>query len=299
MDLESCINYIKEYSNIRGADASRYKHLGHGPCTTLTKSAKLPQRAVGDVLKKALIEICLKFHFETRITHEDFRGIGIQVSELMFADLQFDHSVQVVPGTTRIYSFFKPVNKQNNSEIGNLIKSKSVSNASSDVRTKVEIRKESRNVSTAQIDVQHGSVDQIEPLRDDNIDEIQPQVINNPPQLASHPDSTCEIQPARKEEVPHVFIDAATDSRRSEAEEDRGSEQETEIPNGWDRSVFMELPSEIQSELLAQQRRNSAQARPRSKRQRQQTSLVNHLGNNVVVQRDNQGTHVDKKNRGK
>lgn len=100
----------KAYKRIRGADASAYKPLGHGPCTILTRSVRLPPRSSGKVLESALSDACLRLHADLRIAHDDFRGIGIQVSELVFADLRFDNVVPPITGTRRIESFFKSAN---------------------------------------------------------------------------------------------------------------------------------------------------------------------------------------------
>lgn len=106
----------KVYKRIRGAHASHYKHLGHRPCTILSKSARFPSSTLtGARFKQVPVQACHQLHRQMAIAHEGFHGVGIQEMDLFFADLKLDPfavvgtssaSMSLVP-TKRIDSFFK------------------------------------------------------------------------------------------------------------------------------------------------------------------------------------------------
>lgn len=252
---------FKCYKRIRGADATHYKHLGHGPCTVLTKSARLPPRATGDTLEKILVDECLKLYSELNVAHDDFRGIGVQVADLTFADLKFDPVVPSVPGIRRIDSFFKPSARDRSAnDIACKFKQQPVSVFETANANNIAEEK-SLNVDNHDeigVQVEYGHDTEIIPIPSDN--EIQPEKNKYPraefdsryndvnitePRSSDIAD---EIQPVQNAPEP----DEDTVEERIDDDGDADNFAEINIPDGWDRDVFVQLPPEIQSELIGQ-----------------------------------------------
>lgn len=202
----------KVYKRIRGADASHYKHLGHGPCTIISKSAKLPSsRLSGNQLKDALELLCHQLHKHVGIEHEDFRGIGIQVMDLVFSDLKLDQAPNSC-ATKRIDSFFKAATRNVSNPNGS-----NLSSARTNNRSEVAV------------------IDELDEIRPANVERNVSEAEENIREAERTSDHVNAYDPA-------VNI-AGEDSVSRTIDQ-------VDIPTGWDRSVFENLPDDIQRELL-------------------------------------------------
>lgn len=275
----------KVYRRIPERSTKGYKHLGHGPCTIVSKSSRLPSKVTGTKLSIALREACLKMHKSLQLQPELFRGVGIQVVDLAFADLKFEHTVVNKSSARCINSFFKPASgpkKSLSDRAGSGADECVLENLSQDVLNAIDddIQHENRTESS-----------RVEHLTGENADqfgvaEFQKgghQFVNNlndVPNASKQNDienngfdadaDRVESDDANVIEVEQASIDTKTDAERS---------VDMIIPEGWDRSVFQELPRNLQDELL-QDSRSRDGAQPKTRR-RHGNHIDNVRGRNV------------------
>lgn len=270
----------KVYKRIRDADKTGYKHLGHGPCSILTRSARLPTR-VGEESKKALVEACLRLHADLRIAHDDFRGVGIQVGDLTFADLKFDY-VEPIAGTRRIETFFRANNsgsstrpisqtrpsketgQLNNS--GNNVQLPTQSNASDALLSEVGKIAKPKSLPALQRQVPIEGED----LKDSVPGSGRSKASNA--ETGKDPADDCEIEvispnSARTETARRYTLANSVTGSEDEGQKNTSSTEDhrkvsqdntvpangqVNLPHGWDHEVFLQLPKDIQEEQLKQ-----------------------------------------------
>lgn len=257
---------FKIYRRIPNSSMEGWKHLGHGPCTVVTKSVKLPTYQGEEGSKEVLRSACIKAFVESGVRNDEFRGVGLQATDLTFGELNFDHASLPVDGTRRIDSFFAPTKqrskKRGNSDTGHNkewnkdtpleehdLLGGHTTNAVGDSDPKVHEAKLARETDTR------------EPLRRSAVEVLEEDVREHV-ELAHLKRPACGTA-AQADESEHVALDEriAADYVPEEIEEDRIEEiaeelvprceaRLSEIPEGWDRGVFESLPKGLQAELL-------------------------------------------------
>ncbi len=66
----------------------KMKYLGHGPCHILTRSTRIMERIDKNNLKELLAKTCWKIHREIGVPNDELRGVGIQLTDLVFENLK-------------------------------------------------------------------------------------------------------------------------------------------------------------------------------------------------------------------
>lgn len=272
----------KIYKRIRNVSTAGYKTLGHGPCTILTRSGRLPHRVVGDALKHALKELCLRIHADVRIEHEDFRGVGIQVGDLTFADLKFDHASMPAAGTRRIETFFKSSNVESSATVPLL----GAPNQTQTGRSRTNIGQKDGvsgvNASAQLVETDNQSIKyHAHASRSNNIAEVGEYNSDDDDRIEKRPalptiigdENGSDGEDRVQKRVVDVVKPLSEGIRRNEesANKANGDSQRqssmmdwnvvetvgkdpdaVKIPDGWDTDVFKQLPNELQKELLKQ-----------------------------------------------
>lgn len=194
------------------------KYLGHGPCTVLTRSARISAHTLGVSLNIALRETCLRLHVELGVRNEEFRGVGLQMTDLSFSDLNFDHTSGPTSGATRrIDSFFEVAPPSSTKPDFVSLKSgqpSALSTRSSENDSDVVAKGTSRN----------------------NFGDSESVVVS---------DRDVQLEEESDEDI--IAIGRARPSRRINIIEKSQTES---IPSGWDKDVFRALPHGIRKELL-------------------------------------------------
>lgn len=243
---------FKVYKRKLNADMTGYKHLGHGPCTVLTRSAKLVDVSPPSFLE-ALRTTCLRLHADLRVRHEDLRGVGLQITDLKFADLSIDYTTAQTSGATRrIDSYFEAKKSgEDNAELAwdverNLQMASNGNHASTagDWTTAVDNLKV--NTPTSDFDVKYeGLGEEAEVLRDNEAMFWTPREI-------SEDEEGSDL--GRGDNILDVEKDRIEVGRAEETEQEipnpNCEQDDINIPSGWDRQVFLELPKELREELL-------------------------------------------------
>lgn len=245
-----------------------HKYYGHGPCNIFTRSAQLVGKVTSDNLATLLAEQCQRIHAELKIPNNEFRGVGIQVTDISFESLNVDGKHSVGAGNAgRMDAFLKPVPER--SAFGHtLLKRKFVefeelpvqekSTGKGKKRSRIEsfLRRSSeqgespitsRKRKLMEYDVRHA----------DRIRVTQAQYSKKKPENTDVEDNAPASQAA--EEDP-VLSDDPKDEPESVGDEilpgpvqSKSSSQAEAltIPGDWDPAVFSALPAEIRDELLA------------------------------------------------
>lgn len=242
---------FKEYKRKKNASMVGYKHLGHGPCVVFTRSAKMQTRSAGRPLNELLRQACLRLHNDLGLRSDELRGVGVQMTDLSFADLNFDHAEATTAGSTRrIDSFFETAVP---SSIGNGL---SVSQRGKATNETIKDLPSSRN-GLGQVSKQSkgGAFDEEEPLAVEFVKKHSERMDASKERVASPIDEQIERHLAdiededRIEPAPaQVEFQRAPQLKDAVAEAHEGGE--LDIPKGWDRGVFRNLPKDLQDELL-------------------------------------------------
>lgn len=100
------------YKGYRSKQISgKMKYLGHGPCEVLTKTTRILEQVTKENLSSLLAATCLRIHADVGIPNALLRGVGIQVTDLVFE--QFGTVSELIAGNrtqsgnTRIDGFLK------------------------------------------------------------------------------------------------------------------------------------------------------------------------------------------------
>lgn len=235
----------KVYRKIPNSDMTWSKHLGHGPCSILTKSAKLPANCVGEEFKAVLREKCVDIHKKWKIRNDEFRGVGLQVTDLVFANLSFNHAALPVNGTRRIDTFFAATGPKEKEKEGN-------ENRLDAERTQVEVQK-----------IEDAVVKKTKQAQE---------VKRNDSMILSYNEIAIEStgrggavqQGAGEGDVDQIRPTSRGESNAEKRVKKRSSVENEEsvpqLPDGWDKQVFQALPKELQTELLQGQNRGFARS---------------------------------------
>lgn len=244
---------FKVYKRRPNGDMTYYKHLGHGPCTILTRSAKFAEVSQHS-LRKTLRATCLRLHADLHIWHEDLRGVGLQITDLKFADLSFDYTAAPTSGDTRrIDSYFEAkgnvkeqedVSKGGRHDLRKEGKSERVGIEWNQIGVNDELK---FNSPTSEDRIEHGRLEVEGEVQDDSEASFWTQKEMSEDDQEN--DTDCEannldieedrIEIGPAEEAEHVIPNL------------RRQQNAVNIPSGWDKQVFLQLPEELQEELLA------------------------------------------------
>lgn len=246
---------FKVYKRRPNSSMVGYKHLGHGPCTVFTRSAKIPLKS-GRSLKEGLRQACLRLHDDLEVRSEELRGVGLQVTDLSFADLNFDHTLAATAGATRrIDSFFEvvPVSTKSNA----IIKSQKAPSASltqelAGVTAGSPQQSEFKRLddSTLLAD-QHTTAEYDVGSRGSQEDGATPRHAHEGGEdVAVEVDSDWEEDRIEVGRAPVPREIPKSPAEDEDAPEPLGKIESADIPKGWDRDVFQSLPRELQTELL-------------------------------------------------
>lgn len=237
----------KVYKKIPDSSMLGWKHLGHGPCTILSRSGKISSKSGNRGLKESLREVCLRLHEDLRVRNEELRGVGLQMTDLLFADLNFDYASAPTAGSTkRIDSFFDalPASTAKNT--------KSSDAAPSSVQQPKADRKE-REISDGQ-----AVIPESPNVEDEEAEEME--------EVLPIPDTPTQSLNVESGAVDHSNNERPTDVGVNEDEIEAAIPQHVvtaegppdeaphpgDIPSQWDKSVFRALPESLQEELLAE-----------------------------------------------
>lgn len=253
---------FKAYRRVPNSSMSGYKHLGHGPCTIISKSARLPSGPLGRVLGDA----CLSIWMGLRIPNELFRGVGVQVTDLSFGNLSFEHSTTPVVGNSRIDSFFTPVSRKAGTNEPKKENKRERPLSATDVLDKdnvgnpTAIPLKQETVVPSIVNEGHSGKlkqesDVVEVEEDeDRIEKEWPSNSRGKRGVVRVPNSNLCENGMKK----NVIEDRAIDKQHRIKDDIVKVEQEllseVNIPKGWDRRVFQALPAELQVELLTERR---------------------------------------------
>lgn len=252
----------KVYRRIPDKSTKGYKHLGHGPCTIVTRSAKIPSKSAGRNFATALRDVCLQIHTTLKMPADMFRGVGIQVVDLAFADLKFDNVSLADPKIRSIESFFKPgPSTANHDKLG---------------KTQ-ENDNRKRNDQEMVLSTPEGAPeeDRIEPVVGKKCAKSGSNLSKSGKDIGLNPDLNEDLRSSAQVKVGRiepVLENLETDDINDAIEVDvvNGFQEEADImivesvnsktdaeravdltiPQGWDRRVFQELPRDLQDELL-------------------------------------------------
>lgn len=235
------------------------KVLGHGPCDIYTRSSRLPAPSAEHSFASALTRACLRLHTDLRIPNEDFRGVGVQVTDLLFSNLNFDHTPVPTAGTTRrIESFFVEAAREPNLAKENEVAAKAEGPVLSDDKQRREREdEESLPLGVSAKRMRRNDEDCVERgeegvvLCDAGVRIIEETGGNR------HNDILEDAEVEDEDEVRANVAVQAISQRRTLASptaadselDDIGSNRD-ELPAEWDRSVYEALPTEIRAELL-------------------------------------------------
>lgn len=313
---------LKIYRRIPNSDMSGYKHLGHGPCTIVTRSAKIPKRLAGNALTSVLREVCWGVYRGLKFGNDELRGLGLQIADLTFADLNFDQNVAPVAGTRRIDSFFVAADEGVHRK--RAISSSSLKGSGISVQ-----REDGDDISIAerkqfpQPDVNSTAADVNESYHEAAGLEVKPSDGRDQTQEAGQArtrahsslsqEEDLEIQPADSAQVqaandPHrgtssprqASVEDSAEINEAEIENHDEVEVPSSIPSGWDAEVFAALPAEIRAELL---REANIQLRGTSLTTKPRVSTINARGAGMFARRGRRGLAVPerklKRQRGK
>lgn len=96
------------YKAYRMKDGKPHKYLGHGPCDILSKSAKISDIVTKENLTGLMMGVCQKIHRQLGVPNNELRGVGIQLTELIFENLRLPLEYRAEDGaTSKIDSFLK------------------------------------------------------------------------------------------------------------------------------------------------------------------------------------------------
>ncbi|PXF47354.1 DNA repair protein REV1 [Gracilariopsis chorda] len=245
---------VKLYRRKPNSSMLGYKFLGHGPCTILSRMYNIPRPCDWATLRKALCDSCLRVIKETRIRNDEFRGLGLQVVDLKFGELRFDHSGAPVKGVKRIDSFFNVSNRR----------------APASQATHGQLRKTSppNDVDTAS--KAKGSSDRDEVLLEKE-DEITPKEdVRKQKKNVSVNDKDTEIEKRHDKAQPEEDgVEIVADNRIPNNGADKLPDNHgltSKIPFGWDTAVFKALPESLQAELLQNNRNQTTTSRANTRR---------------------------------
>ena len=242
---------FKVYHWIRDADMTGYKHLGHGPCNIFTRSTRLPARITGDTFKEALRKACADIYRDLNVKNENFRGLGVQVGDLTFADLNFDYTALPSSGTRRIDSFFKTNAKQ---------VPQSVSEAAH-ATTSTAGARDGNEVIDEHIILPDFPIAEV-PTSESDSDEIK--AVSIVEQEKRHSDDSIENETHEPIDIlvrsPQKDIDV--ESNIVEESDNDIQNAAPDIPAGLDHEVFKALPLDIQKELLKESTSRPQNRRP-------------------------------------
>lgn len=285
----------KVYKRKPNADMTGYKHLGHGPCTVFTRSTKL-HCASPDSLHEALRSTCLRLHGDLGVANDDLRGVGLQMTDLRFADLSFDYTTAPTSGVTRrIDSYFEPkTNPDRSSEAATASKNMSAIGVedSPETQTQGDFLNAVPTVAVGFRGVDQPDEAGTATTQSAPIANIPESGAPSPKPQRSRPFGAGDVSQQGKEAVHTIQSDLSDGEKDGEVsnldeleiEEDRvepGPPQPTlrknsalrsvsppsppasppspenritnlHIPRGWDKQVFLALPTELQKELLAE-----------------------------------------------
>lgn len=250
---------FKVYKRRLNADMTGYKHLGHGPCTILTRSAKLAG-ATQHSLQEKLRATCLRLHAGLRILHEDLRGVGLQTTDLKFADLSFDYTAAPTSGATRRIDFYFGAdgNVERQEEVLEVGRPTLENQGESD-RTSIE--QNQRQVSDKLKVNSPNLEDELEYKRPREEGEVQ----DDSKAFYWTQNEMSEYEQENDTEHEVDTLDIEEDRIETGPAEEVGPAREAEhvipnpvsvqdvvnIPSGWDKQVFLQLPKELREELLA------------------------------------------------
>lgn len=199
------------------------KHLGHGPCTVLTRSAKISPQNVSTPLNVSLREICLRLHDELGVQNEELRGVGLQMTELSFSDLNFDYSsVPTIGATRRIDSFFEMVPSASKLDVLSLKSGQSPLLKTTELKTK---------------SAGNESVEEEKRVSEENAKDFKSTITTDADVEVGEASDEDRIEVGRAEPLMYLRCNASTKTK--------------DIPSGWDKAVFHALPEGIREELLA------------------------------------------------
>lgn len=250
----------KVYRRIPDRSMNGYKHLGHGPCTIVTRSAKLPPKVVGEDLAIALRDACLQMHANLKMQPDMFRGVGIQVVDLSFADLKFDHTLADTK-TRSIASFFKPGPSSTDERrgLGTSEYDNEKSNDQEQVNATAEGTQDEDRIEPVLVSKPAKSNERISITK-------RPLDVNVNGVLRGNSEETLSFEEPLSQNlevgISSDEIEVGTAPRYQEVEADvtviggvnlkTAAERAVDltIPEGWDRRVFQELPRDLQDELL-------------------------------------------------
>eukprot|EP00178_Gracilaria_changii_P006058 TRINITY_DN203_c0_g1_i1.p1 TRINITY_DN203_c0_g1~~TRINITY_DN203_c0_g1_i1.p1 ORF type:complete len:894 (-),score=117.94 TRINITY_DN203_c0_g1_i1:7883-10564(-) len=233
---------VKLYRKKPNSSMVGYKFLGHGPCTIVSRIYNVPRNCGTQTLLQALRDSCMRVLSETKIRNDEYRGIGLQVLDLKFGDLKFDHSRTAVPGIKRIDTFFTAANR----DASFLLKGDSV-----------PLRKHNRETvnslgSSPFLNIGDGNADgdPKAPLSVNNADEITPAPANCREKRQN--DKAIGIRNLQEQDLQVSPMDIDGDEVEAQEPLQRQTEKSLtqKIPPGWDKAVFNALPLVLQTELL-------------------------------------------------
>lgn len=247
---------FKEYKRKPNSSMVGHKHLGHGPCSIFTRSAKLQPKGAGRSLKDLLRQACLRLHDDLGVRSEELRGVGVQMTDLSFADLNFDHTLAATAGSTRrIDSFFEAV--ASSTKPNATAASRKVPSAPSALETTELV-----SLTAEQPEVQQwkdGTL-QTEQHINDEVHRMyaREQEDNGKGGDAQAVDEDVAAEIADDSDEDRIEVGRAPERRwvreppgeHEDITEQFGDVVSVDIPEGWDRNVFGALPKELQAELL-------------------------------------------------
>ncbi|KAI0560421.1 DNA-directed DNA polymerase [Gracilaria domingensis] len=239
---------VKLYRKKPNSSMVGYKFLGHGPCTMLSRMYNVPRNCGTETLIRVLRDACMRVFSETKIRNDEFRGIGLQVLDLKFADLKFDHSRTAVRGIKRIDTFFTATNRDT-----------AIGSNRRPVPAPEPTKKAATNTGAPAVKNgdRSGTRNRRSQSNASDSEEILPDPEKNTEKRIDHQQVDSRDVEMKSSEV--LAIDNAEDEIEAlqTHDHDRASHMRKgektltqKIPPGWDRAVFKALPPSIQAELL-------------------------------------------------
>ncbi|CAN8066445.1 unnamed protein product [Agarophyton chilense] len=239
---------IKVYRKKPNSSMVGYKFLGHGPCTIVSRIYNMPRNCGAEMMTNALRDSCLRVISETRMRNDEFRGIGMQILDLKFGDLKFDHSRTAVAGIKHVDFFFAAAKNSSSNGVQRdfIRKSESVTKTVRNRGSSLPLTRDGNDGEKSHIveSVDNDS-EKIVVAQGKNRDNMKNEQGSDRLNIQRKEDQVISIEIDENDiQKPNVVDDHVASMRQSE------SNLTQKIPRGWDRAVFKALPLSLQTELL-------------------------------------------------
>lgn len=264
---------LKEYKRRRGESMVGYKHLGHGPCTTHTRSRKVGNMLEGESLLRQLRNVVWSLHVEIDIENEDLRGVGLQITELKFAELSLE--IGGKGNRKTIDAYFGVRNGQDGEkEIDDeqeILEEAGEDEQPEQIESDFESAEEVEMSDSSPLPQLPSPSQRISPqggggaVADEDVDSAAVAESENEVQIADDDISADPVAPVHRE-LSQVVV----------SQRDGSQKESAGLPSQWDAGVFRALPSGLQKELLAERSNNGQErgGRRGKKRGRQQMTMT-------------------------